>query len=163
MRSLQLHTEMPRPRQPQMQTDAEDDSASTRPLPQNSMIFQNGEEPLEKVSSKTLCNLPLISMAVTFLGKSEHNQKHAKRYLEFNVKCNEVLGLEMVFVFLVFVFFFLPVWLSHGTSKRSHGTWDNFLKKDHPTHGRIFSIPRPFSFSACSSVTRKTSTFPEHT
>lgn len=63
------------------------------------MIFQNGEEPLEKVSSKTLCNLPLIYMAITFLGKSEGTKNMAKIYLEFNVECNEVLGFEMIFVF----------------------------------------------------------------
>ena len=33
MRCLQLHMEMPRLGQPQMQTDAGNDSTSTRPLP----------------------------------------------------------------------------------------------------------------------------------
>lgn len=87
-------------------------------------------------------------------------QKHAKRYLEFNVKYNEVLGLEMVFGFLFICFNLYEGIMGHQKGFMGHRT---IFSRTVP-HCWKFSIPGPLSFGACSmGPPRKASTFPEHT
>lgn len=137
MRCLQLHVEVPRLGQPQMQEMTQ--QAQGHCHWQND--FLKRWTTLDNVSNKTQCIHPLIYAVVTFLRKSGYVSKHTENVWSVYMSNGSSFRLGNGFYTCMNVSWDIKV---------SHGLWGHSLQKDCPIHCRVFGIPRPDSFSVYS-------------